>query len=106
MLMFASYSDAKLNSQANKLYNNAILSEQKGDYNEALNCIQKAIVYAPNDAILNIKLAGIYTNLGKYNEAIDAYLKAIKLRPDDGFLYISLGNLYMQTYDYNNALNA
>ena len=96
---------AKMSAQSNKLYNNAILQEQEGNYSQALNYILKAIQYSPDDAVLNIKLAGIYTNLGRYKEASDAYKKAILLRPQDGFLYISLANLYMLQYDYKNALD-
>jgi len=91
---------AKMTSQANKLYNSAIIQEQAGNYTQALEAIQKALTLSPNDPILNIKLAGIYTNLGQTDKAIESYQNSIKLRPQDGFLYISLGNLYAQKYDY------
>ena len=88
--------EAKMSAQSNKLYNSAIAQEQEGNYQRALEYILKALQYSPDDAVLNIKLAGLYTNLGKYEDAINAYNKAILLRAGDGFLYISLANLYMQ----------
>ena len=97
---------AKMSAQSHDLYNRAIVQEQEGNYQRALDYVLKAIQYSPDDAVLNIKLAGLYTNLGKHQEAISAYKKSIALRSEDGFLYISLGNLYMQQYDYQNALNA
>lgn len=101
-----SYAEAKMSVQSNKLYNSAIVQEQEGNYQKALDYIQKALQYSPDDAVLNIKLAGLQANLGNYQEAISAYNKAINLRSDDGFLYISLANLYAQQYDYKNALLA
>ena len=38
---------AKMSQQSNKLYNNAILQEQDGNYTQALNYIQKALIYSP-----------------------------------------------------------
>ena len=95
---------AKMSSESNKLYNSAIVHEQEGNLEQALFYIQKALKYSPDDAVLNIKLAGLYSAMGKYTDAVNAYNKAITLRPEDGFLYISLANLYMQAYDYKNAL--
>ena len=95
---------AKMSDQSHKLYNSAIIQEQEGNYQRALDYILRAIQYSPDDAVLNIKLAGLYAHLGKYSDAISTYNRAIALRPDDGFLYISLGNLFMQQYDYQNAL--
>ena len=96
---------AKMSPRSNTLYNQAIMQEQEGNYAQALEHIQAALKYSPDDAVLNIKLAGLYQNLGKHQEAISAYNKAIALRPQDGFLYISLANLFMQKYDYANALS-
>ena len=96
--------EAKMSAQSNKLYNSATIQEQEGNFAQALEYIKKALQYSPDDAILNIKLAGLYQHLGNYEEAIVAYNKAISLRPHDGFLYISLANLFMQKYDYKNAL--
>ena len=104
MSAFLSNAEAKMSAESNKLYNSAIVQEQEGNTEQALTYIQKALQYSPDDAVLNIKLAGLYSALGKYQEAISAYNKAVSLRPEDGFLYISLGNLYMQIYDYQNAL--
>ena len=91
--------EAKMSTQSNKLYNSAIVHEQEGNYLKALEYVQKSLQYSPDDAVLNIKLAGLYANLGKYQEAIEAYNKAILLRNDDGFLHIGLANLYLQQYD-------
>ena len=82
-----------MSAKSNQLYNNALLQEQDGNYQQALNYIDKALQYSPDDAVLNIKLAGIQESLGNYPEAIKAYQKAISLRPNDGFLYVSLANL-------------
>ncbi len=95
---------AKMSVQSNRLYTSALAHEQEGNYKEALNYVKKALQYSPDDAVLNIKLAGLYQSLGNIDDAIGAYNRAITLRPADGFLYISLANVLMQKYDYNNAL--
>ena len=71
-LVSNNFAQAKMSDQSNKLYNSAIVQEQEGNYQRALDYILKAIQYSPDDAVLNIKLAGLYANIGKYQEAISA----------------------------------
>ena len=64
---------AKMSPTSNRLYNSAILQEQDGNYEQALKYITQALRYSPDDAVLNIKQAGLFQTLGKYESAISAY---------------------------------
>ena len=65
----------------------------KGQYNQALNHIEKSISISPGWHNYNI-LASVYLKLGKKDKAIDAYKKS--LHYSDYYLsYENLANLYL-----------
>lgn len=108
MLSTVAFADAKMTKEAHKYYQNALQAESTQDYKQAFQYIQMAISANNNeeDALLYIKLGGIYTELGEWDNALAAYKKAIRLRSDDAFIYISIGNILQQKQDYQNAYNS
>ena len=106
LLLSCVQAEAKMTKEAHALYQEACTYEYKGDYNRAINIIQRALNMNGDDAMLYTKIAGLYADTGNYEEALGAYKKAVKLRPNDAFIYISIGNILQTMGDYENAYNS
>ena len=87
-------SHAKMSDDAYKLFQNANQLEKQNKYLEAVDQLKSALELSPDEAILYIKLGGMYSEIGDWNNALIAYKKAIKLKPNDAVVYISIGNIY------------
>ena len=85
--------NAAMTKEANQLYFQACRYENQNNYEAAINAIKEALEKNGEEAILYVKLAGLYTDICDYENALGAYKAAIKLRPDDAFIYISMGNI-------------
>ena len=99
-------SDAKMSDDAYKMFQNANALEKQNKYLEAVDQLKSALELSPDEAILYIKLGGMYSEIGDWNNALVAYKKAIKLKPNDAVVYISIGNILQQQNDYDNAFMA
>ena len=55
---------------------------EKGEMEEALYNLNKAIQLKPDNAILYDNRGGVYAELGQYQYAFDDFIKAINLKPD------------------------
>lgn len=74
----------KHNSEANQLVNYYILAQQKlftGEYNEALNLVEKAAEIKENADILALR-GSIYLGLGQPNEFVSNWRRALELDPE------------------------
>jgi len=75
----------------------------KGDYDKAIDCYQKAIDIKPDDeAYYNMGI--VYDAKGDYDKAIEYYQKAIELNPNDNETYYNMGNAYYNKGDYEKAI--
>ena len=99
-------SHAKMSDDAYKLFQNANQLEKQNKYLEAVDQLKSALELSPDEAILYIKLGGMYSEIGDWNNALIAYKKAIKLKPNDAVVYIIIGNILQQQNDYDNAFLA
>ena len=54
-----------------------------GDYEKAIESVQKAIDLRPDDPALYTQIASFYAKLNRRNEAVEAYKKAYDLQPDN-----------------------
>jgi len=97
---------AKMTPEAYKLFQETTVLEKENNYNLAIEKIKKAIELSPDEAILYIKLGGIYAEIGDWQNALVAYKKAVKIKPNDAVVYISIGNILQQQQDYDNAFAA
>jgi len=59
----------------------APLYAQAGQYENALEAYQQALIYEPGDAKLYFGLAGVYESLGQLQDSASAYRKVIELAP-------------------------
>lgn len=98
--------DAKMSSESYKYFQNASTLEKQSDYLQAIDQLKKAIETSPDEAILFIKLGGLYSEIGDWQNALVAYKKAIKIKPNDAVVYISMGNILQQQNDYESAFQA
>ena len=46
-------------------------------YDKAITELDKAIAISPNDAMLYVKLGGIYNDIGNWKLAVETYKKAL-----------------------------
>ena len=97
---------AKMSTESYKLFQESNVLEKDCNYSMAIEKIKYAIELSPDEAILYIKLGGLYTEMGDWENALIAYKKAIKLKPNDAVVYISIGNILQQQHDYDNAFAA
>lgn len=97
---------AKMSPDSYRLFQESNILEKDSNYSMAVEKIKKAIELSPDEAILFIKLGGIYSEMGDWQNALVAYKKAIKLKPNDAVVYISIGNILQQQHDYENAFSA
>lgn len=78
---------------------------QKKEYDMAVEKYKKALLIAPDDAILNYNLGVAYYNQGKalYKDAIFHYERAIKIDPGHIDAYYNLGVIYFNLQEYQKA---
>jgi protein O-mannosyl-transferase len=67
----------------------------KGNYSEAVDYYQRALILKPLDALTLASLGATYSKLGKLSEAESALKKALEICPDLTYARENLGNLLM-----------
>ena len=97
---------AKMSPESYKLFQESNILEKNSDFAAAIEKIKGAIELSPDEAILYIKMGGLFSELGDWQNALVAYKKAVKLKPNDAVVYISIGNILQQQQDYENAFAA
>ena len=70
--------------------------ESAGKIDEAIDCYNRSISYAPDDAYPLTRLASIYSQQGELDKALDIALQMAKVFPED-----PLGNLLVADYFYD-----
>ena len=70
---------------------------RKGKLKEALLTYQKAIEWAPNSELPNLKSAEVLEILGNKEDAIAHYYRAIELNPNSAWLHYKLGKLLVKS---------
>ena len=84
------------------LNNMGLLLHQKGKYEEAIDCFNKAISLNGKDTYF-LNLANSLTFLGKFEEAEQNYIKCLHINTDNANAKISLAKLYEKTGQINLA---
>lgn len=91
-------------SEALRLY--SVICSQKGEHNQALDLIQKAIAVDKRNGIAYSTQGNILQNLGLTLEAISSHEKAIKLAPAYAEAYSNLGNSLQDLGEINKAIDS
>lgn len=72
------------NTDAAKSYNATALTYfQKGQYQEAYNAFNKAVIADPQNGMYHYNLASALTSLRKFNEAEKEMLEAVRIEPEN-----------------------
>lgn len=110
--------NTKKYEEAAKLYNELLQDEPEapiyaalsdthkeiGNYQQALDDIDKALELNPDEASYLVKKALLYLTLGDYDKAIEATDSCIELNPDVNFAYAFRSSIYQEKKDYDKAL--
>jgi len=84
----------------------AIIQAQLGQYEKALNHIEKAIALTHNRAEYHSTRGNILMRLNRLTESVNAFQKAIEIKPDYAHAYGNLGNCYQRQGNLDFAENA
>ncbi len=79
------------------------------EFEYAIEVFEKALVYQPDNADANLKLAMIYNRMIEYDKAIAYATKALETETDElkiAAINFELGNSYVGTADYDKACQA
>jgi len=87
--------DEMISSQSLTSYDRGIVIAQNGDYSNALNLFEQALLESPNNPDIMLMIAQTQWKLGKVDDAIQSYRLAIKLRPKFPEARKKLGEIYI-----------
>ncbi|MDR1918248.1 MAG: tetratricopeptide repeat protein [Tannerellaceae bacterium] len=75
----------------------------KGEYEDAMDCYDKAIALDPDDAFVWHYKGIALDCIERYTEAITCYDKTLELKPDDIYVWILKGELLCKLKEYQEA---
>ncbi len=78
----------------------------KGDFAEAIKCVDLAVTLDPQSALFHFHRGTILTTAHKLPEAIDAFRRAIAIKPEFPQAYYNLANALRAHGDWVNAITA
>ena len=61
----------------------ALLNESENDFNEAIECLKRAILADLNNSEYYIRMAQIYEKLSDYKSALEYVSEAVSIMPDN-----------------------
>jgi tetratricopeptide (TPR) repeat protein len=78
-----------------------LYAAQLGEYDAAIDTLQRGVDNNPQDAFLVASLGSTYARMGRFEKAIAYLEQAITLQPDNAFAYswLSIVYLYLKRYD-------
>ena len=79
------------------------LVEQRRDYDEALDMIQRAVAARPESGYIVDSLGWVYYRLGRFEDAVAPMERAVELEPNDWILNDHLGDVYWMVGRYREA---
>lgn len=94
------------------IFDEVLLLEEKGEWNEVINVLQRGIDSHPDDIQLYLSLGDAYRTLyfkepdnhhGYFTLAVDTYKKVIEIDPENTMAYSDLGILYFERGKYQSS---
>jgi tetratricopeptide (TPR) repeat protein len=79
------------------------LVEQRRNFDEALDMIQRAVAARPESGYIVDSLGWVYYRLGRFDEAVAPMERAVELEPNDWILNDHLGDVYWSVGRYREA---
>ena len=75
----------------------------KGDYQNELRTLAKAVELAPEDNTVLLRLGRAYWRLGSHEKAMEYYRIAEELYPRDPIVYVNIGSAFLKLGHYAEA---
>ena len=91
--------------RADKLNNQALILASKGNYKDAIACLQRAVTIDNDNHLVWYNLGVTYRNSGDMVNAINSFRKAHELNYYDEEILEALGTTCMQANKIQDALN-
>jgi Flp pilus assembly protein TadD len=86
-------------------YNNlGIILKDAGKLDEAVGCLEQAVVISPNSHQIHYNLGDAYAGLGRIDDAITEYKTCLQLKPDFANASAKLGMHYSKQADSRQAI--
>lgn len=79
------------------------LVEQRRNFDEALDMIQRAVAARPDSGFIVDSLGWVYYRLGRFEEAVAPMERAVELEPNDPIVNDHLGDVYWTVGRYREA---
>ncbi|WP_224816928.1 tetratricopeptide repeat protein [Hasllibacter sp. MH4015] len=79
------------------------LVEQRRNFDEALDMIQRAVAARPESGYIIDSLGWVYYRLGRFEEAVAPMERAVELEPNDPIVNDHLGDVYWMVGRYREA---
>jgi len=92
------------NSEAEALFQRAMVKVRAGDFEGALADLNRAIELDPQDEMLYSNRGAARAQLGQYEEAMADFNRALELYPRNVRVYCNIATLKMMLGDYQEAL--
>ena len=99
------FGNALASETAEQVFKKGIEYANKGNYDQAISDLSKAITLNPGDANVYLSRGNVYQNNGNYDQAISDLSKAITLNPNYASAYLSRGNAYQNKGNYDQAIS-
>ena len=91
--------------RADKLNNHALILASKGNYKDAIACLQRAVTIDNNNHLVWYNLGVTYRNAGDMENAVSSFKKAHELNCYDEEILEALGTACLQANKMQDALN-
>lgn len=85
------------------LNNHAILLAAKGNYDDAISCLKRAIILEKDNYLLWYNMGTTFRDAGKLKEARDAMETAYRLDPENMEVLVSLSQIALMQQDFERA---
>ena len=83
-----------------------LYAAQLGEYEAAIDALQRGVEHNPADAFLVASLGSTYARMGRFEKAIAYLQQAIALQPDNAFAYSWLSIIYLHIKRYDDMIAA
>jgi tetratricopeptide (TPR) repeat protein len=81
-----------------------LAKELKGDYDNALKFLKKAIEIDKDNSIAFYRMGNVYKHMKDFEKALESYKTATELNPDHAKAWLFMGSLYHNNKDFNSAV--
>lgn len=92
------------NSDPEKLFQEAVAAQQRGDFTLAVRDYQKLIEIRPDSVEVLANLGAALVHLNRFDEAIANYRSALKLDPENPAIRLNLGLAFYKKGDFRSAV--